>query len=198
MIRQLSGIVASHTINSIVIDVNGVGYLVYTSVPGTQFKIGSTVTLHTYLAVRETALDLYGFVLLDELEIFELLLKLPKIGPKSAAQILAQADIELLKEAVRNEDPTYLSKMSGIGKKSAEKIVAGLKEKFEAMDMDIIGAGTTGAVGVGKDSFSSDTIDALIALGYQPNDARKAVQQLPPDTKNANDAVREALKLLSN
>lgn len=197
MIRQLSGTVASHKPDSIVIDVHGVGYLVYTSSPGTQFPIGSEVMLHTYLAVRETALDLYGFTLLDELEIFELLISLPKIGPKSAAQILAQADISLLKEAVRNNDPTYLSKMSGIGKKSAEKIVVGLKEKFEALDIDIVGAAEPGTAGASISGFESDTIDALIALGYPPNDARRVVHQLPTDTKNANEAVREALKLLS-
>lgn len=197
MIRQLSGTVASHTSDSIVIDVHGVGYLVYTSRPGTEFTIGSEITLHTYLAVRETALDLYGFELLDELEIFTILISLPKIGPKSAAQILAQAEITLLKEAVHNEDPSYLSKMSGIGKKSAEKIVAGLKEKFEALDMDIVGADVGGSGG-GPTGFESDTIDALIALGYPPNDARKAVHQLPPTIENANEAVREALKLLSN
>ena len=197
MIRQLTGTVASHSVDSIVIDVNGVGYLVYTSRPGTEFPIGSDISLHTYLAVRETALDLYGFQLLDELEIFIILISLPKIGPKSAAQILAQAEIALLKEAVRNEDPTYLSKMSGIGKKSAEKIVAGLKEKFEALDIDIVGAGTAGTSGTHQNGFESDTIDALIALGYPPNDARKAVYQLPPTIENANEAVREALKILS-
>lgn len=197
MIRQLSGIVAGHATNSVVIDVHGVGYLVYTSSLGTQFKIGSEITLHTYLAVRETALDLYGFQLLDELEIFELLISLPKIGPKSASQILSQADISLLKEAVRNEDPTYLSKMSGIGKKSAEKIVAGLKEKFETSSIGIVGSEESDTVSAEQADLASDTIDALIALGYTPNDARKAIAGLPPDITSANEAVREALKFLS-
>ena len=194
MIRQLSGIVSGTTPNSVIISVQGVGYLVRTSVPGTQFKIGDDITLHTHLAVRETALDLYGFQLLDELEIFELLISLPKIGPKSAAQILSQADITLLKEAVSKEDPAYLSKMSGIGKKSAEKIVVGLKDKFEALGL--VNGGTEN-----KDTShhkTSDTIDALIALGYQPNDARKAVQSLSSETTDTNDAIKEALKLLSN
>ncbi len=196
MIRQLNGTVSGNTENSVVINVQGVGYLVHTSVQGTQFKIGEEITLHTYLAVRETALDLYGFQLTDELEVFELLISLPKIGPKSAAQILSQADIALLKEAVRNDDPTYLSKMSGIGKKSAEKIVVGLKEKFESIGY--IDDVASNDVGGSQAAHASDTIDALIALGYPPNDARKAVQQLSPEITNANDAVREALKLLSN
>lgn len=197
MIRQLSGTVSSSGLDWVVINVNGVGYLVRTTVSGTQFPVGSEITLHTHLAVRENTLDLYGFQLQDELDAFELLITLPKIGPKSAQQILTQADITLLKEAVRNDDPDYLTKMSGIGRKSAEKIVAGLKEKFEAID---IAAGTTAANGSqnSADTHASDTIDALIALGYPPNDARKAVQKLPPEITNTNEAVREALKLLSN
>ena len=161
-------------------------------------KIGDNITLHTYLAVRENSLDLYGFQLLDELEIFELLITLPKIGPKSAAQFLSQADISLLKEAVFKEDPVYLSKMSGIGKKSAEKIVIGLKGKFETAGVSE-GDAVTNTSGTGH-SFphANDTIDALIALGYPPNEARKVMQKLPPEITNANDAVREALKLLSN
>ncbi|MDC1205500.1 Holliday junction branch migration protein RuvA [Candidatus Pacebacteria bacterium] len=198
MIRQLSGTVSGNAANSVIINVQGVGYFVHTSVPGTQFPIGSEITLHTHLAVRENALDLYGFQLQDELEAFELLITLPKIGPKSAQQILTQADIALLKEAVRNDDPVYLSKMSGIGKKSAEKIVIGLKDKFELIGVanEIDGTNETGAGGAIP--YASDTIDALIALGYPPNDARKVVQKLSPEITNANDAVREALRLLSN
>ena len=194
MIRRLKGEVVGSTVDSVVLDVNGVGYLIRLSTLGTKFTLGETLTLHTYLAVRETALDLYGFLLLDELEVFELLITLPKIGPKSAIQILSQADISLLKEAVRNNDSTYLSKMSGIGKKSAEKIVLGLREKLDdEWDND-----STIATGQNMEtSQASDTIDALIALGYQPNDARKVVQELPSDIQNANDAVKEALKRLS-
>ncbi len=194
MIRQLNGIVSGHSIDSVVINVQGVGYLVRTSIAGTSYPVGSEISLHTYLAVRETALDLYGFQLQDELDVFELLLTLPKIGPKSAIQILAQADITLLKEAVRNQDATYLSKMSGIGKKSAEKIVMGLKDKLE--DADAAFAEQT-ASATAANTHTSDTIDALISLGYTPNDARKAVQQISPEITNANDAVREALKILS-
>lgn len=197
MIRQIRGTVASHTHDAVVIDVGGVGYLVRTSTAGTSFPLNTEITLHTYLAVRETALDLYGFLTLDELDVFEMLITLPKIGPKSAAGILAQADIAMLKKAVLQNDPTYLSKMSGIGKKSAEKIVAGLKDTFENLGItdENTTSGTTSDV---VSTHAADTIDALIALGYTPQDARKAVSELPSDITNANDAVRAALKLLSN
>ena len=193
MIRKIRGTVVDRGTTYVVLDVNGIGYLVYTSKVGTNFEVDSEVSLWTHLAVRENALDLYGFLTHEELEIFELLLTLPKIGPKSAIQILSQADIELLKKAVLSEDPTYLSKMSGIGKKSAEKIVVGLKDKFE----DMVGATEGGAYGAGIDSHISDTVDALIALGYTSSDARNAVKKLPGDIKNTNDAIREALRQLS-
>ena len=189
MIRQLRGIIAEISEGAVVLDVAGVGYLVATNkIPHTT-KIGSETTLHTYLAVRENALDLYGFEHRDELEIFELLITLPKIGPKSALQILSQADIELLKNAVLNNDATYLSKMSGIGKKTADKIVLELSDKF-AKRYD---AGA--AIGQTGNSDASDVIDALVTLGYPLADARSIVQKLPPHI-SANDAIKEALKQL--
>lgn len=199
MIRQLTGTVVHATLTDVVIDVHGVGYLVRTSVAGTSFQLGTEVVLYTYLAVRETALDLYGFTTLDELEIFELLITLPKIGPKSAIQILAQADISLLKEAVANNDPTYLSKLSGIGKKSAEKIVAGLADVFERKGL-IDSSSDRGNLSTGAPAFVSDTIDALVTLGYPESDARRAVlkiREVEPELNNSNDILKAALRNLS-
>lgn len=190
MIRQLSGTVSHSGAYSVILNVQGVGYFVRTTVPGTEFPVGTELLLNTYLAVRENALDLYGFRTLDELEVFELLIELPKVGPKSAQQILTQADIELLKQAVAQDDATYLSKLSGIGKKSAEKIVAGLKEKLEIVSRTM----STGAH-ITTDQMS-DTIDALVALGYAQGDARRVVSELPPEVANTTEAVREALKRL--
>lgn len=195
MIRHIRGVVSDIEPLSVVVDVGGVGYLVHTSHTQPFTEKGTKVLLYTYLVVRETAMDLYGFVTKEELGIFELLITLPKIGPKSAQQILAQASIALLKEAVRNQDPSYLSKMSGIGKKSAEKIVAGLKEKFDASGIGYADIATE--TNAASNVHVNDTIDALIALGYSPQDARQAVQALPSDIQNANDAVRAALKSLS-
>lgn len=192
MIRHISGKIAHTSNTAVVVDVSGVGYLVHVSSP-TSFKLEQTVKFHTHHAIRETASDLYGFITLDELEIFELLLTLPKIGPKSAAQILGQADIELLKTAVLNNDPSHLSKMAGIGKKTAEKVVVGLKDKFEDLGMALAGSESSNLT---TQSFQTDAIDALISLGYPQSEARKVVQQLPPDIINANDAVRESLKEL--
>lgn len=190
MIRQISGIVADAAPLAVVVDVNGVGYLVYTTT-GLAYAIGSSVQFYTHLAVRETALDLYGFASRDELEIFELLLTIPKIGPKSALDILSKADITTLKAAITNGDPAYLTKVSGIGKKTAEKIVSELADALAGLAV----IGVPAPLGAAP-HFTSDAIDALVALGYPPVDARRAVLQLPPTVASANEAVREALKLL--
>ncbi len=190
MIRQISGLVADTAPLAVVVDVNGVGYLVYTTT-GRAYTVGSSVQFHTHLAVRETALDLYGFASRDELEIFELLLTIPKIGPKSALDILSKADITTLKAAITNGDPAYLTKVSGIGKKTAEKIVSELADAVAGLT--VIGVSAPHAA---APHFTSDAIDALVALGYPPVDARKVVLQLSPTVSSANEAVREALKLL--
>lgn len=195
MIRHIAGTVSYIGDTYIVVDVSGIGYLIYVGTPS-AYTLEKKVKLHTYLTVRETALDLYGFGSLDELATFELLLGLPKIGPKSAAQILANADLPLLQSAVVHNDPTHLSKMSGIGKKTAEKIVMGLKDKFEMMDFSGPDGDTFNQQSVSA-SFQTDAIDALISLGYPQSEARKSVQALPETITNTNDAVKEALKLLS-
>lgn len=196
MIRRISGIVEDIAINYVVVDVNGIGYLVYTNLATNKLIIGSQISFFTYLAVRETALDLYGFATRDELEVFDLLIGLPKIGPKTALQFLTQADIKLIKEAISKNDAGYLSKMSGIGKKSAEKIVDGLKDKFEYNYYD-----TDGKVVTQTDTqHATDTVDALLTLGYSQNEARAAVQKITeenPELEKSNEVLRLALKLLS-
>lgn len=184
MIAMLKGVVADVRLLHVVLDVSGVGYLVAVRNIG-QFTLGQEAVLHIHMAVRESAMDLYGFLLRDEREMFEHLLKIPKIGPKTAMQILSQADIELLRKAVTSDDPTYLSKMSGIGKKSAEKIVAGLKDVFESIGF---------VPGEEIRSGDSDVIDALLSLGYSQKDARDAVQKIPADITETNARVKAALK----
>lgn len=183
---MLTGVVADISLLHIVLDVHGVGYLVAVRNPS-SFTLQSTVTVHTYLAVRETALDLYGFTLLDELAMFELLLTIPKIGPKSAMQILSQAELSLLREAVQKEDPTYLSKMSGIGKKTAEKIVVELRDKLDGH----------ASLGPALTSGDTDVVDALVALGYPPKDAREVLAGLPDTIVGTNARIAEALRLLA-
>ena len=196
MIRRIHGVVAETHPTEVVVDVHGVGYRIFTTAK-TSCAIGEQILLYTHLAVRENAMDLYGFISNEELAFFELLLTLPKIGPKSALQILSQAEVSLLQSAIISQDAAHLSKMSGISKKTTEKIVLGLKDAFDniAYQYD-----TNSSVNVDtKSAFTSDTIDALITLGYPQADARKAVQQLlteKPEITKVNDAIKEVLKIL--
>lgn len=196
MIRRISGIVVDAAPSELVIDVAGVGYLVYVT-PKTTGEINEHILLHTHQAIRENSSDLYGFASKEELAFFELLLTLPKIGPKSALQILSQADTSLLQNAIISQDSSHLSKMSGISKKTAEKIVLGLKDAFDTIEYQYHDDGTTSFKG--SAAYASDAIDALITLGYPQADARKVIQDLiakKPEITNTNDAIKEALKTL--
>lgn len=192
MIRLLTGEIAAVTEGYVTIVVGGIGYLVGTSTKTTHFALGENVTLHTHLAVRETALDLYGFTSLTELDLFELLLDVPKVGPKSALQILNQASPTLLMEAIGKKDPNYLHKLSGIGKKTCENVVQFLHDKVEGMALAsdfVSGAGLTDA--------QTDAIDALVSLGYDLTTARETVKGFHADGMSTNDLIKQALKQMT-
>lgn len=197
MIRTLSGLVTDVSLPSVVVEVGGIGYLVHTNLRPEAIVLGNQLTFHTYLAVRETALDLYGFLNPSELQVFTELITLPKIGPKTALQVLIQADIQLIKEAVQSDDPVHLSKLSGIGKKSAEKIVSGLRDRLEVEELNATG----GAGSFNTPTHATDTIDALISLGYPATDARRVMIQITsehPNVATSAEALKLALKLLNS
>lgn len=193
MIRRLTGTIVDVAAQSVVIDVAGVGYVVF--VPsGQHYTHNTSVTVHTHLAVRETALDLYGFTDVTDLTLFEHLLQLPKIGPKSALQIMSQATPELITTAIMNNDPSHLAKLSGLGKKTAEKVVSGLAEIYEKQGIILTPAAAAPQAAA---QHVHDVIDALVALGYPEHDARKTAQQVAeefPDKQTANDLVKVALQ----
>ncbi len=196
MIRHIRGQIITANPGSVVIDVQGIGYLIHTTAK-VGVSLNEEVLLHTHHAVRENSVDLYGFPTLEDLSFFELLLTLPKVGPKTALQILSQADVPLLQSAILSQDASHLSKMSGISKKTAEKIILGLKDAFDTIGYSY--GETNGLQAEGQPALLSDTIDALITLGYPQADARKAVQQLiaeKPEITKVNDAIKEVLKIL--
>lgn len=191
MIRLLNGTIHGISPDSVIVLTGGVGYQVFVTHP-TSFTTGTQTTLHTHHAVRETALDLFGFSTETELVLFELLLKVPKIGPKSALQILTQASPQLLIDAIGRGDAGYLQKLSGIGKKTCENIMTQLHGKLPP-ELEL-SAGTPGSSGLTQ--TQTDAIDALIALGYAPDAARAAVQIQSETTENltVNQLVTQALK----
>lgn len=189
MIARLSGMLAEKTDKYLVIDVNGVGYQVFVSgdVLGRAPNIGSPMTLSIYMAVRENSMELFGFETLDEKYLFELLISVSGIGPRSALSILSIAPMETIKKAIGSGDTSYLTKVSGIGRKTAEKIVVELRDKLAALGHNDESGSLRG---------ESDVIEALQSLGYSLNDARNAVKEIPSGVVDTNARVKEALKIL--
>ena len=188
MISRLTGSIIHLDAKHAILDVNGVGYKVFTTADIISRLGKDKVTLWTYLAVRENALDLYGFMKLEELNFFELLITISGIGPKTAMGILNVASIEALETAVQNEDASHLIKVSGIGKKVAEKIVMELKDKVEKISH------TPESKSALKND--SDALEALKSLGYSQGEARDALKGLPKTIVKTNEKIREALKVL--
>lgn len=191
MIASIKGIIIYKTDKFIIVDVNGVGYKLYVTTD-TIFscKEGDETSFWTYTAVRENSLDLYGFTTIDEMSFFELLLNVSGIGPKSALSTLTVAPLNILRKAIALGDTSYLNKVSGIGKKTAEKIIIELRDKLKEYKDE------EGNQGLLRDE--SDLLEALKSLGYNQNEARDALKQIPASTEGTNARIKEALKILSN
>ncbi len=190
MIRLIRGTVVSTGPLHIILENQGIGYLVAVTSRTGLCLPGTELTLYTHLAVRETALDLYGFPTLEELDVFERLLTIPKIGPKSGLQIMDQANVSLIVEAVRLQDPDHLTKLSGVTKKTAEKIVQTLKGK-----MDDLATTDTSDETIQSEIYQ-DAFDTLITLGYNPTAIRQILDGLP-HAETTSSLVKDALRLLS-
>ena len=170
-----------------VIDVNGIGYKIFTTEATiTSLKESSSASLWTHLAVREDAQTLYGFRTKDELNFFELLISsVSGIGPKTALGILNVSSVSNIRKAVSSGDTSHLTKVSGIGKKMADKIVLELKGKFEAEESSGLSL---------RDEV--DALEALKALGFKHNDAREALKEVDPTITDTGARVKKALKIL--
>lgn len=188
MITHLRGQIIYKDSGFAVIETCGVGYKVAVT-RDTMSEIvkfdEKPVSLWTYLAVRENSQDIYGFLTRDELDFFELLISISGIGPKTALGVLNASSIENLKQAIFSGETSYLTKISGIGRKLAEKIVFELREK--------VGGSEGGAFSVKGDS---DVSEALQSLGYNEREAREAVKKLPKDVTGTSNRVKTALKML--
>ena len=197
MIAELEGVILRRDETHLVImtgggSFGGVGYKVRVT-PETLDKLASVggeakVRLSTYLAVREDALDLYGFLDQDALELFELLISVNGIGPKTAINILSLASVSTLRGAIATGEPAHLSKISGIGKKNAEKIVMELKDKFSDERFK-------------SEEYrdESDAVEALKSLGYSERESREALKKIDKKTATSDttsDKLKQALKLL--
>lgn len=190
MIAYLEGTIIHTTDKFIILNTGNVGYKVSLTPDSIlACKEGLEVSLFIYTAVRENSIDLFGFKNAEELSFFELLLDVSGIGPRSALGIIALAPIETIKRAIATGDVSYLNKVSGIGKKTAEKIIIELRDKLVNYKEN---ADTPSAL-----REEGDILEALKSLGYSQNEARDALKQVSPTFDSTNSRIKEALRILS-
>ncbi|MDP3836928.1 MAG: Holliday junction branch migration protein RuvA [bacterium] len=191
MLAYLRGQVLAKGNNYVILDVNNVGYQIFAgeSLLG-SIKIAEDREFYLSHIVREDASDLYGFRNVEELEMFGLLLSVSGVGPKSALGVMSIATVDDVREAVLRGDAELLTKVAGIGKKTAERVVLELKNKVGK----IMSGGSLGAPSMS--TSYGDELDALIALGYSMQDARAALNEVDTTLTDSGERVKTALKRL--
>jgi Holliday junction DNA helicase RuvA len=186
MISQITGKIILKTEKCVFVETNGITYKVFATTELLSIaKLDENLRVWTYLAVRENALDLYGFSSKEELDFFELLITISGVGPKTALGILNVASVGSLRKAISSGETAHLTKVSGLGKKMADKIVLELKGKignYEEMNLGM------------KEEI--DALEALKSLGYSHKDAREALQDIDKNIIKTGDRVKAALKHL--
>lgn len=192
MIGSLRGRLTFKQAPQIVIECGGVGYEV--EMPMTTFldlpEIGSDLFLYTHLVVREDAQILYGFSTIDERLLFRTLLKVNRVGAKMALGVLSAMTANDFRRCVEHEDTTTLSKIPGVGKKTAERLIIEMRDRI-----DIVAPTSTGGVTVSVDaSARSEAFEALVSLGYKANEVNKLISKLDTEDKSAEDIIRLALR----
>jgi len=192
MIASIKGTIRLKRESFLVLENQGIGYKVF--VPESVLLKGTIddeLELFTYQHVREDALQLFGFSTLEDLELFEKLISVSGVGPKTGLNVFGVASAKDIKSAIINDNPNILKKVSGIGAKTAERIVLELKNKIAAL------AGYDGIKTSEELDVDSDVVDALVSLGYQPRQAQEALKKIDPEIKESGAKVKVALKFLT-
>lgn len=188
MIAHVSGVVAEKFANSIIVDVHGLGYEV--QVPLTDFDkalLNEPIKFYTYHHIREQSQDLFGFSSLAAKKLFELLITVQGVGPKAALAILSLGESEVVRNAIANSDTAFISKASGVGKKTAERVVVDLSDKVG------LAIAITSALDSSIPLVADEAMEALMALGFNLNDATAALEKVPTDLPTA-ERVTQALR----
>jgi Holliday junction DNA helicase RuvA len=190
MIASISGTIQVRNERSLVVGVQGIGYEIFvTPLILEKVKVGQTIVLQTHLHVREELMELYGFLTNEELKFFRMLLQVSGIGPKSALAVMSLASVVDLKRAISRGDASLLIKVSGIGTKTAERLIVELKDKLDTIEEFTPGS-------LADNLGDHQAIDGLVALGYTQREAREALRQVSKEVIEVKDRVRTALKLL--
>jgi Holliday junction DNA helicase RuvA len=185
MISRLKGEIEENNLTDVTIDVAGVGYKINcTTDTSKELRVGSKVSVHVHMDVKEKSIELFGFITEEDKKLFELLLKVNGIGPKTALNILNSVSPNTLIEGIASGDPKHLREISGLPKKQSEKLVLTLKDKVKGEELDEKTVAGT-----------SDAIEALLSLGYSKKDSRDIISKI--DKKlSTEEMIKEALKTL--
>lgn len=200
MIQYIRGELAALEEDRIIVDVGGVGYGIFMSVQSMSAlpPVGSEVRIHTYLNVKEDAMQLFGFLTRDDLAVFKLLIGVNGIGPKGGQAVLSVLSPDDLRFAVLSNDVKAISAAPGIGKKTAEKVILELKDKLSIEDAldHAVSDKETGATAQNSNSgVQSEAVQALVALGYGSTEALKAVKQVEiSEDTDVETVLKKALK----
>jgi Holliday junction DNA helicase RuvA len=182
MLRRIEGTVISFSKNTVLVNVHGFGISLFTTLHGiSAYTTGEGGVFYTHLVARDGGVELFGFPTKEELVFFELLLTVSGVGPRSALSVLNLSPILPLARAIRAKDVGYLTKVAGVGKKLAEKIVVELSEKVPETDLT-------------HHSDDGELLDTLVALGYAERDARSLIKKIPNTLTGKNERLRYALK----
>lgn len=198
MIGHLRGRLVHKQPPLLVVDVHGVGYEL--EAPMTTFydlpEIDREVSLHTHLVVREDAQLLYGFSRAPQRELFRSLLRVSGIGPRVALAILSGISIDDFQASVASSNIEQLKRVPGVGTKTAQRLVVELRDKMQALEADLSG-GDRARVSVPQHNPAEDAVSALIALGYKPAEASRAVRTVDAQNLSSEEIIRHALRSMS-
>lgn len=197
MIGRLQGIILEKQAPELLLDVNGVGYelLAPISTFALLGRVGEPATLYTHLAIREDAHQLYGFAQKSDRTLFRTLIKVSGVGPKLALGILSGMDIEAFANCIQHEDLKSLTKLPGVGKKTAERLIIEMRDRLKEWQSSApLWAQVEQNEKAQADTMLQEAESALIALGYKPQDASKMLLKVAKDAQTAEELIRLALR----
>lgn len=198
MIYNLRGTLTVADVNYIVVECSGVGFKCFTTLNTVKDlgRVGDEVNVFTHLAVREDAMDLYGFATVAELDAFKLLITVSGVGPKAAAAVLSELTPDKLALCIASGDAKAITRAQGVGKKTAERIVLELKDKMGAIASESVSQSVINASSAVADNETAEAVAALVALGYSQSDASMVVGAMDKSL-SVDEMIRQGLKHLA-
>lgn len=199
MISYIKGEVVKKGIDYLIIENNGIGYFINTSFNTLKnLSEGETTSVFTYMHVREDAISLFGFSKADELSMFKKLISVNGVGPKAGLAVLSMYDINSIKLYILKDDANSISKVPGVGKKTASKIILDLKDKVGSIEeLDNIDVSDIEVVNSLVNNDAEDIANVLMTLGFSQVEAKKALEDIDIAGKTENQIIKEALKNLN-